>query len=497
MKKMIVLACAVLCFFSMQVHVIHAESPTPRPNFKQKLLDLLQKKRPSPQPSVEPAIKQNIPTTSSIYQYGITWTFAKPVQYGQFVNGDYWVVKPVELISINPSSTMASTGRVVNGSEINPNPSGKTQGYDSSMRYNKYDSLLNVGLGINEKNPLVIKEASSLVSTISRQDAGVIPQIQVAAVLTILDAPPVKSDAFRPPYCGLDKTITHYESDIDYSVLKSLKPTASAPPLGRAVGYFSHVWLDYRSGVGGRMMHPVDNMLDYGRDMSARIGEVALLLNCDFTNSDKRKLLVNLLQYGIDLWGVIQTGFKGWWQDGGHGGGRKFPILFSGVVLGDSDMANVGHLPYQNPVFGEDQTTIYMTQKEATRWLGADGKYRENNTHRDRADAYYSEADWNYRNLNGQMGIPEYSKWNGTKWQGRWISRLLGASYRQCCHVNGFTGWLLAARVMGLQKAWNHDALFDYADRYLEWSEKDGRPLWQRHWSKFAGEMWDKYRPMY
>jgi hypothetical protein len=33
-------------------------------------------------------------TESSIEQYGITWTFDKEYQCGQFVNGDYWVLGP-------------------------------------------------------------------------------------------------------------------------------------------------------------------------------------------------------------------------------------------------------------------------------------------------------------------------------------------------------------------------------------------------------------------
>ena len=30
-------------------------------------------------------------TTTSISQFGITWTFDQPVEYGQFANGDYWL----------------------------------------------------------------------------------------------------------------------------------------------------------------------------------------------------------------------------------------------------------------------------------------------------------------------------------------------------------------------------------------------------------------------
>jgi hypothetical protein len=37
-----------------------------------------------------------------ISQYGITWTFDKPVQCGQFITGDWWVIGPVKIIRITP-----------------------------------------------------------------------------------------------------------------------------------------------------------------------------------------------------------------------------------------------------------------------------------------------------------------------------------------------------------------------------------------------------------
>lgn len=227
---------------------------------------------------------------TSLEQNGITWTFAEQVQCGKFANGDNWVVGPVTITRIDPASSNAG-GRVINGSEINPKPTGG-QGYDSSMTYNSYDASLNVALGVSAQSPLTISNASSLVPTISRSDVGVTPQLRTAAVLTILEAPPAVG-SFRPAYVGTNKAIVHNESDINYSLLKSLSPTSSAPSLSSATNYFSRVWLDYRGGVGGRMIHPVDNMPDYGRNMSARSGVVALMLNCNFTNSQKRDMLVN------------------------------------------------------------------------------------------------------------------------------------------------------------------------------------------------------------
>ena len=443
-------------------------------------------------------LQGSIQTTTSINQHGITWTFAKPVQSGQFVNGDYWVIGPVNIIGISPASIDNGTGRIINGSEINPDPNGVTQGYDSAVPSVQapYNAALNVALGVSSGSPLTIASGNSLVSTVSLTAPTSFVWLKSASVLTVLAEAPL-SGSFRPPYVGTNKAIRHNEADINYSYLKSLTPTDSAPTLLQASAYFSKVWLDYRGGYANRPIHPLDNMPDYGRDMSSRSGEVALLLNCNFTNSEKRDALVNYLQYGLDLWGVIDAGFPGWWQDGGQGGGRKFPILFAGKILGNTGMLTVGSLPYNNPVFGEDQTTIYMTEYEAKRWLGTDGKYPSNNIARDFQDAYYTEADWTYINRNGQTGIPEYSKWNGSGYQGRWISRRLDASYRPDCHVNGFTGWILAVHVMGLKRQWNHDALFDYADRYLAWAAAEGLPYWNRHYSGFAGQMWEKYRGVY
>jgi hypothetical protein len=441
-------------------------------------------------------LQLHIGAINSITRHNITWSFAAPVPYGQFANGDYWVVGPVTITGITPSS-VNQAGRIINGSMINPDPNENyLQGYDSAMTYNGYSTALNVAYGINKENPLVVPINSSLISTISHTTPGNTPQLQSASVLTVLpSAPPANS--FRPPFAGTNKTIHHKESEINYSALGSIVPTASAPSISTIADRFAKVWLDYRGSANGRMIHPIDNMPNYGRDMSTLSGEAALLLNCNFSNADKRDLLVNYLQWGIDLWGVIQAGFEGWWQDGGQGGGRKFPILFAGVVLGDTSMTNVGLLPYNKPVFGEDQTTYYLTEYEATRWIGTDGKYPTNNLSRDIPEAYYSADDWNYVNSNGERGIPEYGKWLGTGYQGRWISKQIGASYRQCCHANSFTGWALSVHIMGLKKAWNHDALFDYIDRYLKWSEELNADYWYRHNSTFAGEMWEKYRIKY
>jgi hypothetical protein len=68
------------------------------------------------------------------------------------------------------------------------------------------------------------------------------------------------------------------------------------------------------------------------------------------------------------------------------------------------------------------------------------------------------------------------------------------APYRDCCSANAWVGFVLAARLMGARELWNHDALFDYVDRYVEESHSRAAPDWKTSWSPFALAMWDAYR---
>jgi len=68
------------------------------------------------------------------------------------------------------------------------------------------------------------------------------------------------------------------------------------------------------------------------------------------------------------------------------------------------------------------------------------------------------------------------------------------AGYRRCCTANSYGGFVLAALIMDLRSEWNHNALFDYMDRYMSIEEKG---QWTRQRSRFVEDMWDKYRDDY
>ena len=63
--------------------------------------------------------------------------------------------------------------------------------------------------------------------------------------------------------------------------------------------------------------------LEYGR-----VGGISALLLCtELEPVQKALLLVNYVPIGIDLGGMIPAGHPGWTGWGGHGSGRKLPIV--------------------------------------------------------------------------------------------------------------------------------------------------------------------------
>lgn len=51
-----------------------------------------------PDPGVAAAGAAPVAYGDTISQYGITWIFDQDYEYGQFANGDYWVVGPAHLV---------------------------------------------------------------------------------------------------------------------------------------------------------------------------------------------------------------------------------------------------------------------------------------------------------------------------------------------------------------------------------------------------------------
>jgi hypothetical protein len=405
---------------------------------------------------------------SEISQFGITWTFDKAYPAGQFANGDWWVVGPVKVVKIDPPSNSGS--RVMNGSMINPSPTlVQKQGYDSTMKDNVYVGSLNVALDVSSSKPLTIPAHSSLVSTISVTEARHRPQLKGCSVLTVLPSAAGPGD-FRPSYSGKSKAIKFNSSQLNYSLLKRLKATDKTPSLASVERMFERPWLDHSGKWTGREYHPEDNMESYGRGLSTHVGIGALMLHLDFSNEQKAKLMTGFVQVGIDLSGIVDDGGdRNWHNNGGHASGRKWPILFAGLVLNDSHMKGIGS---RSVWFGEDMQTFYVLET---------------------SPGVYNNGFGNYKS--SHKGMPEYGIRHSTDQKRddvNWAS-----SYRQCCTANSWLGFVLAARIMNAKSLWNHPALFDYQDRYIPQSRKNNEPSWIQSWHRWPLVMWDVYRSNY
>ncbi|MCB9877790.1 MAG: hypothetical protein H6835_09335 [Planctomycetes bacterium] len=416
---------------------------------------------PAAEPKPEPVTQR-----AELERHDVTWTFARPATCGRFVNGDWWVLGPVDLVAIRPVSLLDGD-RVRNGAMSNPSPTSMRQGYDSSMfadgAAGRYDAATNVALGVTREHPLRLAPGTSLVCSVSQTAPAQLPQLESCAVLTCLAEPP-PADAFRPPYCGTDKRCRWLAGQLDLTALARLQPVAGAPDLGDLVAHFERTWLDHVPGYTSRYLHPRRNMPDYGRELADLVGAAALALQLDLTNEDKRPLVIALVQLGIDVYGVVHGGGR-FVADGGSGSGRKFPLLFAGALLHDAELLQTARS--ERLAFAEDVQTFYVEQT-------APGIY--NHGHGGYGPEDVGLPEWG--NRHGDDPSLDHKAWTADP-------------YRRCCTANAWAGQVLATRIMGLREAWAHDALFDYVDRYLQ-VESPGH--WMRAWSPFAERMWDRYR---
>lgn len=145
----------------------------------------------------------------------------------------------------------------------------------------------------------------------------------------------------------------------------------------------------------------------------------ALWLHLDFSVEEKMEVLIGFVQVGIDLFAIAQNGYidsegnmAQWVNNGGHGAGRKWPILFAGIMLGDSNM----------------------------------------------------------------IGMPEWGIVHGTNWFRD--TALWETAYRECCTAVNWSGFMLSALIMDAVDEWDHDVIFDYLDRYIQYQNTYNDGSW-------------------
>ena len=440
--------------------------------------------------------RADLPLRQSVSQYGITWTFDKEARVGQFVNGDWYVVGAVTVVAIAPKP---ENGR--NGSCLNVTATQGKAGFDSRMLFGRYDPKLFLA------PPIALGPGDSLLSSISLGEGEIgkvkpmlfrtgkdqRSPVRTIAALTCLAAA-VPPDAFRPAYCGKEHHI-YLARDLKRDLLPRLPRTGvplkchqgrrdEAFTLQDAARWVQRPWVDLVMDEFGA---PVENMPVYGHEFVRAVGLASLLLCLDFTAEEKEPLLLGFVQVGIDLWGLAGHGSQPapWNALGGHANGRKWPIIFAGLMLGDAEMQQPNKkYPYLR--FSEDTQTMFDKC-----WTGAKVVW-----------AGHTGKDGHPRHKGEGWGA--YEHLTPDKWEGD-----IGESYRRCCTSHGWIAEALAARILHAEPLWNHDAFFAYCDRWMTEDDaefvkiikkargKDYSADWARQgatWDPFTKEMWRKYR---
>jgi len=407
----------------------------------------------------------------SISQYGITWRFNMQYQCGQFVNGDWWVVGPVTINSVSPDW---DTTR--NGTMINPMNSAQ-QGYDIRV-YGFTDSL-------RVRFPKVVNSSSSVISVIGLMtcaSGGAAECISDAAVLTVLSSAPANG-SFRPAYFGSVKTIFD-TSQVNYGLLPKLPQPSQTPPV--VTNEMVRPWLDHGPKVSGAKIHPQNNMPPYPRDLSVVVSRISVMALLNIPQ--QHEYANRLIQLGIDLYPISLVNDDAWRAYGGFGSGRKWPILFSGLLLNNTAMQHpqlkISTIPYEYK-FGEDGFTYYgqptVAYPNGKPLWGRDCI----------ADGYTAPFFGNHdcRDPNGILEAEQMTN---------------GGGYRICCTSQTWVGAGLAAQLLCADSLWNHNEFFDYIDRWTNdtasWSNSS--TAYYRDFYGYGGDggefmtyMWKNYRP--
>ncbi|MDD2380750.1 MAG: hypothetical protein PHV35_03540 [Mariniphaga sp.] len=426
-----------------------------------------------------------------VSQYGITWTFDKPAVTGQFITGDWWVVGPVKIIKITPApgplvadentpirlnhwgdTSLKLDSTMRNGSMIVLR-AGSTQGYDSrNQSYRKSDSVVlplelapNLSLISSISNTtLPVDNFCKNIMTESEKKSRV--TLKASAVLTCLDQIP-PSDAFRPPYVGTEKPLFRAGA-VRWDLLPALEPAGKVPSWEEVDRYLQRPWIDHLRSWEQQELVPNENGPNYGREHARVISIASVMLLMDVPKEKKEKLTIGLIQRGIDLYGLAWAGMS-WNEGGGHSSGRKWPILFAGLML---DYPGLIELP-ETAFFQEDTQTYY-----GKGWFGQTALWQIIQHHGKR-DTYEEKPP------------EQWEKWDKTS-----------EGYRTCCNAVAWVGTALAARYMKAIGMWKHDAFFDYVDRWMReddpYKEARGnhpRPKWETNtFDPFVTAMWKAHR---
>jgi hypothetical protein len=220
---------------------------------------------------------------------------------------------------------------------------------------------------------------------------------------------------------------------------------------------FERPWIMLLDGSNSENIRPVDNQHGYYSECHSTESDAAMLLCCDIP--DKEAFLINFIQYGIDTHYCAKHFVLGE-DDRGDRCMSKWPGMYAGILLENEELrtSNNGYSLWKT-----DDCTYYGAgwTNSVYRPVGATVLWKMDNTTEEQDDHETIDpfdGDWCQGvDHDGPSGNPF---WN---YEG----------YRRWTHSWTWIGTKNAATIMGAKTYWNHNAFFDYVDR---WATEDESP---------------------
>ena len=320
--------------------------------------------------------------------HGVTITLAGDTTMGSYVSGEPYIViggaTNITAIS-NPPNQDFEPCTAAGGAMKNPIPGG-TQGFcshyvgtDSGVYIHAYDSAKNIQLTL----PYSVSPGDSVTVSIMRDDETPlvpggdpprkVPVYKIVVFMFVAAAPP--DGQFRPGFYGTDRSLSFNESDIQWHRLgnfprASLTKCPSQAYMEDETRFPALPWHEWGNDWTASKVRPERNTANTNRENTAqfsaqRFGDAAMWINLDWTQAQKRKIVIRLIQNGIDMCSYHMAGGQ-MLASGSHQTGWKFPAFLAAVLLQDPDMLAIVRNP-DNFVEGE-LTTFRISSSDLSRY---------------------------------------------------------------------------------------------------------------------------------
>lgn len=394
------------------------------------------------------ALRGDLTIQSGAITWNITNVGSQPAN-GRYVTGDPWVVGPVTVSSVSPA-----WDGTTNGSMVDPDPAGTTQGYD-----NRAGMSFTFAGGVRQTFPFTLRPGQSLISTVGKAvpttDGGA-THVSDASVLTCVSASQ-SATAFRPPYVSGTKA-AWTTGDVNYGLLLGLAVPSgtSAIDMSSSGNYANRVLLHHGAvNVFHSQIMPenhTDAIGGYPYEVALELGRMALACHCNIAAA--QSIANRLIQFGIDMYACANSNGETWSWNGGFGVGKKWPIVFAGLMLNSTPMKNP-------PLFVTGSSGLLKFQEDANTYYGNPS----GTTPRWGEDCTLTPGSYSDSNHSCRPSAGDVDQWELADLGG--VEGATAGAYEVCCNPRAFIGPALACRLMSQMALWNHTEFFDYTDRFV------------------------------